>query len=51
VIRERSFVTPDDIKTAAAGVMPHRIMARDRRVDTARAVVDQVLKQVKVPVD
>jgi len=51
VIRERSFVTPDDIKTAAAGVMPHRIMARDRRVDTARAVVEQVLKQVKVPVD
>jgi len=51
VIRQRTFVTPDDIKTAAHGVMPHRIMTRDRRGDTARGVVEAVLNQIKVPVE
>lgn len=51
VIHERTFVTPDDIKMAALGVMPHRIMTRDRRADTARGVVDQVLNQTRVPVE
>jgi MoxR-like ATPase len=51
VIQGREFVTPDDIKMAARGVMPHRIMTRDRRGDTARDVVDQVLQQSRVPVE
>jgi MoxR-like ATPase len=50
LIQQRTFVTPDDLKTAALGVMPHRIMARDRRAETARGVVEQVLAKVKVPV-
>jgi MoxR-like ATPase len=51
LMRQRTFVTPDDVKTAALGVMPHRIMARDRRSETARAVVEQVLSRVRVPVE
>jgi MoxR-like ATPase len=51
LMRQRSFVTPDDIKTAALGVMPHRVMARDRRPETARTVVEQVLGRVRVPVE
>jgi MoxR-like ATPase len=51
LMRNRSFVTADDIKAAALGVMPHRIMARDRRPETSRAVVEQVLARVKVPVE
>ncbi|MEO8394512.1 MAG: MoxR family ATPase [Chloroflexota bacterium] len=51
LIKQRTFVTPDDLKTAALGVMPHRIMARDRRPETARGVVEQVLKSVKVPLE
>ena len=51
LMHNRAFVTPDDIKMAALGVMPHRIMARDRRPETARTVIDQVLARVKVPVE
>jgi len=51
LIRDRTFVTPDDVKTAAPAVMAHRLLTRDRRSDTARQVVAQVLDQVPVPVD
>ena len=47
----RSFVTPDDVKTVARGVMPHRLMARDRRPETTRAIVEQVLARVRVPLE
>ncbi len=50
-IRNRSFVTPDDIKSAAPAVMGHRILTRDRRAETARKLVAQVLGEVPVPVD
>lgn len=51
LIRNRTFVTPDDVKTAAPAVMAHRLLTRDRRSDTARQIVAQVLDQVPVPVD
>jgi MoxR-like ATPase len=51
LIHGREFVTPDDIKQAASAVMPHRILTRDRRPETAREIVAQVLAQVRVPVD
>ena len=51
LIHQRAFATPDDIKAAALGVMPHRILARDRRPETARAVIDQVLGRIRVPVE
>jgi MoxR-like ATPase len=51
MIRQRSFVTPDDIKLAAPAVMAHRLLARDRRPETAREIVKQVLGEVKVPLE
>jgi MoxR-like ATPase len=51
LIQHRTFVTPDDIKAAALGVMPHRILSRDRRPETAQAVVENVLSRTKVPLE
>lgn len=50
LIHGRSFVIPDDIRAAAPAVMAHRMLARDRRVETAEAVVADVLRHVPVPV-
>ena len=46
----RTFVIPDDIRLAAPAVMAHRMLARDRRAETAEAVVADVLRRVPVPV-
>lgn len=51
LIRNRDFVTPDDVKTAASAVMAHRLIARDRRPDTAREIIASVLSEVRVPVE
>jgi MoxR-like ATPase len=51
LLRGRSFVTPDDVKSAAVAVMAHRILPRDRRTETARRVVQEVMGEVAVPVD
>jgi MoxR-like ATPase len=45
------LVAPDDIKTAAAPVMAHRMMTRDRRQETAVQVVVEVLQTIRVPMD
>ncbi len=50
LLRGRSFATPDDVKSAALPVIAHRILPRDRRAETARRVVEEVLGEVKVPV-
>jgi MoxR-like ATPase len=51
LLRGRSFVTPDDIKSAAPAVMAHRMMARDRRIETAQAIIEDILKRQPVPFD
>ena len=51
LIHQRTFVTPDDIKTVAPAVMAHRVLSRDRRSETAREIVAQALKEVAVPVE
>jgi MoxR-like ATPase len=51
LIRGRSFVTPDDIKTAAPAVLSHRLLTRDRQSDTAQTVIAQVLNDAVVPVE
>ena len=51
LIRNRTFVTPDDVKAAAPAVMAHRLLTRDRRMETSRAVIDEVLGSVRVPLD
>lgn len=51
LIRGRDFVTPDDIKSVAAAVGTHRILTRDRKPETARQVIAEVLETVRVPVE
>lgn len=51
LIRGRDFVTPDDIKTAALAVGGHRILSRDRKPETSKAILDEVLNTVRVPVE
>jgi MoxR-like ATPase len=51
LIRGRTFVTPDDVKSAAPAVITHRLLPRDRRAETARRVVEEVLHEVAVPLN
>jgi MoxR-like ATPase len=51
LLRDRTFVTPDDIKQTAPAVMSHRLLTVDRRPETAREVIGEVLREVSVPVE
>jgi MoxR-like ATPase len=51
LLRSRTFVTPDDIKQAAPAVMAHRLLTVDRRPETAREVITQILDEISVPVE
>ena len=51
LIRGRDFVTPDDIKSAAFAVGSHRILTRDRKSETANAVISEILGNIPVPVE
>ncbi|MCU0496079.1 MAG: MoxR family ATPase [Anaerolineae bacterium] len=51
LIRQRTFVTPDDIKTVAPAVLGHRLLTRDRRAQTAQAVIDHLLREIRVPLE
>ncbi len=51
LLRNRDFVTPDDIKGAAPAVLAHRLLTRDRRPETAREVIAEVLSETRVPVE
>jgi MoxR-like ATPase len=51
LIRGRNYATPDDIKAVALAVMPHRVMARDRRTETSRDIITSLLDRVPVPVE
>jgi MoxR-like ATPase len=52
-IKGFNFVLPDDVKRLAHAVLDHRLILRPEnrlRKMTAAGVVDEVLKQVEVPV-
>ncbi len=51
LLHNRTYVTPDDIKIAAPAVLAHRMMTRDRRSETAQAIIAELLTQVHVPVE
>ena len=51
LLRERDFVTPDDIKSAFYAVGTHRLLTRDRRPETAREVIDDILSNTRVPLE
>lgn len=50
-IRGRDFVTPDDIKMVFAAVGTHRLLPRDRNPKTAQAIIADILRTVRVPVE
>lgn len=45
----RSFVTPDDVKAVAVATMSHRLLTRQRGLETGRAVIEELLTRVPVP--
>ncbi len=50
-IKNRTFVTPDDVKYLARFVIPHRILPRDNPdINTRVSLIDQLLHEVQVPV-
>lgn len=51
LLTHRLFVTPDDIKAVAAGVLGHRLITHERSTERARTVIDSILASVPVPVD
>lgn len=51
LLRGRTFATPDDVKAAAPAVMAHRLLTRDRRLETAHEIIAQILNDMRVPVE
>jgi MoxR-like ATPase len=51
LLRNRTYVIPDDIKAAAPAVLAHRMMTRDRGAETAHNIITDVLSKVRVPVE
>ena len=51
LLRGRAFVTVDDIKAVAPYVMGHRVLAKDRRPSTARAIVHDILQRTTIPLE
>lgn len=50
LLEHRNFVTPDDIKTVAQGVLAHRMIPHERSYELAKNIVDSILQSVPVPV-
>jgi MoxR-like ATPase len=52
-LRQRSYVTPDDVKSLAPYVLCHRIVLRtEARMNglKAESILQQIIESVKVPV-
>ncbi|MCS6836516.1 MAG: MoxR family ATPase [Anaerolineae bacterium] len=49
LLRSRDFVTPDDVKVALPAIGTHRILTRDRRATSARALLEDTLQRVRIP--
>lgn len=51
LLHHRDFVTPDDIKPVARGVLTHRLITHERSNELAGSTVEAILKSVPVPVE
>lgn len=49
-LRQRTFVTPDDVKSAVPAVLAHRLLTRDRRTETAESILRDIMADTPVPV-
>jgi len=50
LLNRRDFVTPDDVKAVAEGVLTHRLITHDRSNELAHTVISTILNTVPVPV-
>lgn len=46
----RTFATPDDVKAVAVATMSHRLLTRQRGLEAGRAMIEELLNRVPVPV-
>jgi MoxR-like ATPase len=51
LLNQRNFVTPDDVKTVAKGVLSHRMITHERSTELNHFIVDSILNSVPVPVE
>lgn len=49
LLQHRDFVTPDDIKAVAHGVLVHRLMTHEQTPDSARRIIADILHATPVP--
>jgi MoxR-like ATPase len=49
LLNHRDFVTPDDIKAVAPGVLIHRLITHERSGELRQNIVASILKSVSVP--
>ncbi len=49
LLNHRDFVTPDDVKAVAKGVLAHRIITYERSAELTQQVVTAILDSVPVP--
>jgi len=49
LLNHRSFVTPDDIKTVAAGVLTHRIISHERSTQLQHSLIESILGAIPIP--
>ena len=50
LLNRRDFVTPDDIKAVAPGVLSHRIITHERSLELQQEIIADTLKSVPIPV-
>jgi MoxR-like ATPase len=49
LLNHRDFVTPDDIKAVAPGVLTHRMITQERSPQARAALVEAILQSVPIP--
>jgi MoxR-like ATPase len=49
LLNHRDFVTPDDVKSVAMGVLAHRIITHERSSDLTQNIVTAILNSVPIP--
>ena len=49
LLNHREFITPDDIKIVAKGVLSHRMITHERSSELTQSIVDSILSSVPIP--
>lgn len=49
LLNHRDFVTPDDVKTVAKGVLAHRLITHERSTEMTHHVIDTIINSIPVP--